>query len=435
MTDEVHSTDDTQSVEMPQPSAAPLVLALSIALVAAGVATTVEFLVVGGVLFIWGLGLWISQLLPGRGHAREPFVEPSLRPRPVSADPHDVEKLRRGMPGYRLRLPTKIHPVSAGVKGGLFGGLVMPVPALIYGELGGHGIWWPVNLLAGMVLPGVDQMSVNELEQFQPGLLVAGVAIHIVVSIIAGLMYGVLMPTLPYIQRPLAWGALLAPLLWTAVSYIGLGIVNPGVREGIEWPWFVLSQFIFGVVTALVFMRFERRGSIVAGLLGGAAGGLLMPIPAVLWSLSAEHGIWYPINLLSAVAKPLTGESLSVELERFHADWFVVAAVFHVILSLGFGLAFALLLRRLPAIPAPIAWGGMLMPLLWTAMSYGVMGVVNPALQERVDWPWFVVSQFVFGIVAAIVVVRSEQIPVPPAGRGPDQFADTPPRRSAGMQR
>ena len=56
------------------------------------------------------------------------------------------------------------------------------------------------------------------------------------------------------------------------------------------------------------------------------------------------------------------------------------------------------------------------MPLLWTAVSYGLMGVVNPLLQERVDWPWFIVSQFVFGVVAAIVVVRSEQILVPPAG-------------------
>ena len=54
----------------------------------------------------------------------------------------------------------------------------------------------------------------------------------------------------------------------------------------------------------------------------------------------------------------------------------------------------------------------MLMPLLWTATSYGLMGIVNPVLQQRVDWPWFVVSQFVFGLVAAIVVVRSEQVQI-----------------------
>jgi hypothetical protein len=56
-------------------------------------------------------------------------------------------------------------------------------------------------------------------------------------------------------------------------------------------------------------------------------------------------------------------------------------------------------------------------------VSFGLMGVVNPVLQERIDWPWFVVSQFVFGITAAIVVIRSELVHIPPAGRGPDPWA------------
>ena len=43
--------------------------------------------------------------------------------------------------------------------------------------------------------------------------------IHVVMSLIIGLIYGVLLPTLPKIRKPLAWGALLMPLLWTAVSY------------------------------------------------------------------------------------------------------------------------------------------------------------------------------------------------------------------------
>ena len=54
-------------------------------------------------------------------------------------------------------------------------------------------------------------------------------------------------------------------------------------------------------------------------------------------------------------------------------------------------------------------------------MGYGLMGVVNPPLQQKVEWPWFIVSQFVFGVVAAVVVVRSEKIYIPPAGTGPEQ--------------
>lgn len=418
------STHDTSTVDMPKPTAAPLVLAVGIVLLAMGVATSLAFLFVGGMVFIAGLGMWISQLLPGRGHWREPLVEVSYRPQPVRPALGEVERLHRGMPGYRLRLPVKVHPVSAGIKGGLVGGFVMPIPTLIYGWLSGHGIWWPVNLLTGMVLPGVDSMNAEELEEFHLTLLVLGVVIHCVVSLILGLIYGVLMPTLPNLRKPLAWGALLMPLLWTAVSYVALGSVNPGVCEGIEWPWFVTSQLVFGLMAAVVFMAFEGRGRVIAGLLGGAAGGLLMPIPALLWSVATGHGIWYPVNLLAAMATHFEAQPTASALEQFHGDWFLTAVAIHGILSLAFGLAFALILPRVPTVPGPFAWGGLLMPLLWTALSYGMMGVVNPVLQERVDWPWFVASQFVFGVVVAIVVVRSEKIHIPPAGRGIDGRAE-----------
>ena len=52
-----------------------------------------------------------------------------------------------------------------------------------------------------------------------------------------------------------------------------------------------------------------------------------------------------------------------------------------------------------------MAWGGLLMPLLWTAVSYVADGVGQSALRQGVDWPWFIVSQFVFGVVAAVVVM------------------------------
>ncbi len=261
-----HSTNEGDWVEMPKSTAAPLVLATGLVLLAMGVATSMAFLPVGAVVFILGLARWINQLLPGNGHEHEPLVEPALRPKPIEAVPGGVSELRQGMPGYRLRLPVKVHPVSAGVKGGIVGGLVMPLPALAYGYFSGHGIWWPGNLLAGMVLPGVGTMNVSALEQFDATLLVTSIIIHVVISLFMGLMYGVLMPTLPNIAKPLAWGALLMPLLWTAVSFVALGQMNPGVRAGIEWPWFVLSQFIFGVVAAIVFMRFESQQSATGGI-------------------------------------------------------------------------------------------------------------------------------------------------------------------------
>ena len=102
-----------------------------------------------------GVGGLDRTTAAGRGHHHEPLAEPSQRPRPIVAALGQVEQLHPGLPGYRFQLPEKVHPISAGVKGGVLGGLVMPLPALAYGLASGNGIWFPVNLLAGMVIPGV----------------------------------------------------------------------------------------------------------------------------------------------------------------------------------------------------------------------------------------------------------------------------------------
>jgi hypothetical protein len=412
------------SVEMPRPTAAPLVLALGLTLLATGVALGLGFFVVGALVVVAALSIWIGQLLPGRGHLHESLAG-RTRPRPVTGAPGGVEHLRPGMPGYRLRLPQDVRPVSAGLKGGLAGGVAMPLPALLWGLFSGHGLWYPVNLLAGMVLPGVGDMTVAELEQFRPALLVVGVLIHAVMSVFIGLMYGVLLPTLPPIPRPVAWGGLLMPVLWTGVSYVALYVANPALPERVSWPWFILSQFVFGITMPAVVLGAKRLPAVFGGVVGGLVGGAVMAVPALLWAAASGHGLWYPVNLVAGVVLPGPGNVDVAELGRFHGEWFLAAAVIHAVLSMSFGVLFALVSPRLPPLPGPVAWGGLVLPLLWTAVSYGLMGVVNPVLQEQVNWPWFVVSQFVFGVVAAVVVLRSQLVHIPPAGRGPDRVADS----------
>ena len=411
------------SVEMPGPTAAPLVLALGITLVAAGVALGTDFLVVGAAVVVAGLSIWIVQLLPGRGHVHESLVEP-VRYHPVMAVPGGVEHLRPGMPGYRLRLPQDVHPVSAGLKGGMAGGAAMPVPALLWGLLSGHGLWYPVNLLAGIVLPGVGRMTVPELEQFHASLLVVALVIHVVMSVVIGVIFGVLLPTLPAVPRPIAWGGLLMPLLWTGASYAAMQVVNPALLGRVSWPWFLLSQLVFGITMPAVVLGAKRLPTPLAGVAGGLVGGAAMALPAVLWAAASGRGFWYPVNVLVGMLLPGPGNLEGAELGRFHAEWFLAACALHAVLSTCFGVLFALVTPRLPPMPGPIAWGGLVLPLVWTGTAYGLMGVVNPVLQERVDWAWFIASQFVFGVTAAVVVLRSEMVPVPPAGLGPDRVAD-----------
>ncbi len=181
-------------------------------------------------------------------------------------------------PGCRVtdaRLPETIRPVSAGIKGGIIGGLVMPLPAFLYGLASHHGIWYPVNLLAGMALPGIGRMSEAQLEQFSLTMLITGIVIHGMISIIFGLLYGVLLPTLPDIPislaklppavSSLAWGGLIFPILWSSISYSLMGVVNPVLQERVNWPWFIASQFVFGVVAAIVVGRSEKIPVAAAG--------------------------------------------------------------------------------------------------------------------------------------------------------------------------
>jgi uncharacterized membrane protein YagU involved in acid resistance len=265
---EAVETSEQDAVEVPRPTVAPLVVASGMIVLAAGVALGLAFLVVGVLMLLVGLGIWVGELLPGRGHCLEPLA--TERPAAVTAELDQVEQLRPGMAGYRVRLPEAVHPLSAGVKGGVIGGLVMPLPAFLYGLVSGHAnteflgfIWYPINLLAGMVLPGVGTMTDAQLEQFNLPLAAVAVVIHATISVVFGLLYGVLLPMLPSL-RPLGlpsafvWGAVIFPLLWTGVSYSLMGVANPVLQARVDWPWFIASQFVFGAVAAFVVDRSEK---------------------------------------------------------------------------------------------------------------------------------------------------------------------------------
>jgi hypothetical protein len=47
---------------------------------------------------------------------------------------------------------------------------------------------------------------------------------------------------------------------------------------------------------------------------------------------------------------------------------------------------------------------------LWTGLLWAVLGVVDPMLNARVDWLWFVVSQIAFGLTVGVVVARAEPL-------------------------
>ncbi len=148
---------------------------------------------------------------------------------------------------------------------------------------------------------------------------------------------------------------------------------------------------------------------ISAGIKGGLAGGAAMALLAILYGVLSHHGIWYPINLLSAGFFPGTVTENASELGVFSLSAFVIAAAIHLTTSLVVGVLYGAMLPLISR--RPILLGGLLAPLLWTGLLHSSLAIINPVLNQRVDWFWFVLSQVGFGIVAGIIVSRQERVP------------------------
>jgi hypothetical protein len=238
-------------VELPAPTAWPIVLAFGATLLFAGLLTSADLSAVGAVLMVVAAVGWFRDVLPHESHEMAP-VEPGAQPI-VTARP-EVTRVATEM--SRLRIPVEFYPVSAGIKGGLAGSVVMAVLAVTYGLLSHGSIWYPINLLAAVVNAESLQLSMDYLTSFHAGLFLVACFLHVVTSILVGLLYGVTLPMFP--RRPILLGGLIAPIVWSGLLYATLGIINPLLDQRIDWKWFVASQMGFGIVAGLVVVRQTR---------------------------------------------------------------------------------------------------------------------------------------------------------------------------------
>ena len=148
---------------------------------------------------------------------------------------------------------------------------------------------------------------------------------------------------------------------------------------------------------------------ISAGVKGGLAGSVAMAVLACTYGVLKAGSIWYPINLLAAVAYRESSRLGPAQLYSFHADAFAIAFVLHGVVSIFVGLLYGAMLPMFPR--RPIVLGGLIAPALWSGLLYTILGLLNPLLASRIDWLWFMASQVAFGIVAGLVVVRQPSFP------------------------
>jgi len=151
---------------------------------------------------------------------------------------------------HRAYLPVESYPVTSGLRGGIAGGIIMIVPALLYGYLAQHSIWYAVNLLGGAGVGYWANATTADIAAFHWNGLITATIIHAAICTLIGLLYGAMLPMWP--RRPILLGGIVAPLLWTGIVHSILGFVNPAFNARIAWGWFTVSEILFGIVAGTV---------------------------------------------------------------------------------------------------------------------------------------------------------------------------------------
>jgi hypothetical protein len=246
--------EQTSETHIPMPAGTfwPMVLAFGVALLMAGLVTHYTVTLVGIVIAVRAAFGWWHNVIPHEEHEEVP-VDVELRPARIEVEARSVVRLGLGESGHRLRVPEKVHPYSSGIVGGLAGGAVMAALACLYGLVAQHSIWYPVNLLAGVVIPDLGNASLEQLRAFDGMAFGAALVGHVGLSILVGIIYAVILPMFP--KYAPFWAGILMPLFWSGLVATVLNILNPALNARINWPWFVVCQLSFGLVGGYLIAR------------------------------------------------------------------------------------------------------------------------------------------------------------------------------------
>lgn len=157
----------------------------------------------------------------------------------------------------------KKETLRRGALAGMAGGMVMAMWSMIVFWLAGKGFWSPLNLIAHTVWHGAPLGAA-----FSGGAVVAGLVIHMMVSMIAGMAFAV------GIRRAGGLGASAATLtatgmafglvVWAVAQYGIWPVLDQAAANGMT-PWvFALGHLMFGAVTALLIgpVRVTRTSTV-----------------------------------------------------------------------------------------------------------------------------------------------------------------------------
>jgi hypothetical protein len=140
-------------------------------------------------------------------------------------------------------------------------------------------------------------------------------------------------------------------------------------------------------------------------------------IPAELYGIFRFHSVWYVVNLLGGAGVGTWTNPTMYQLTHFKLSAFITANIIQGAVTLLVGILYGAMLPIWPK--RPIVLGGIIAPVLWTGVLHSALGIVNPFLQQAIDWWSFLAAQIIFGIVAGYTVKklgrleRLKQLPLP----------------------
>jgi hypothetical protein len=236
-------------IALPAPTHWPLVLAVGLTLLFAGLVTNFMVSALGMVLAVAGVLGWFRQVLPHEAHELLPVTEEE---KTIEREGRRVMRIQLPT-GGRGMMPVETYPIRSGIIGGFAGGTAMIVLAEIYGIVRFHSIWYVVNLLGGAGVAGWTTPTEQQLATFHLSAFLIAVLIHTASAFLVGLLYGALLPIMP--RHPIILGGLIAPALWTGLLHSILPLLNPFFDEHINWYWFALTQVGYGVVAGWVVVK------------------------------------------------------------------------------------------------------------------------------------------------------------------------------------
>lgn len=240
-------------IVLPASTAWPFTLAFGFTLLSAGLITSASVSILGAILLVAACVGWFRDLFPHEKHIEVPVEAVEL---PIATSRRQVERIDIAPELPRALLPLETYPMAAGIRGGLAGGVAMAVLACFYGILKQHSIWYPINLLAATIYAQSLRMGPETLHAFHLDSFLLATLIHLVTSILVGLLYGAMLPMIP--RHPIFLGGIVAPILWSGLLRSMIDLINPLLGQRVDWWWFIASQFAFGIVAGLVVSRQQR---------------------------------------------------------------------------------------------------------------------------------------------------------------------------------